>query len=77
MNRTALMKITNIALFVTLAIQITTAILILLRHLIPSGRALAFILELHEYNGILFIVLAVLHVWQNRGWIKVNILKKK
>jgi len=61
----------NIALLLSAIIQIVTSLLIfsgLLR-----SEAIA---KLHEYNGIVFIGLALIHIYLNWSWIKSQLLKK-
>lgn len=71
MDKAKLFKMVNIALLISAAIQIVTSILIF------SGilRSEA-VVEVHEYNGIIFIVLVLIHVYLNWGWIKSQILKR-
>ena len=71
MDKDKLLKVVNIALLVSAVIQIITSLLIFSGVLRSEAVA-----ELHEYNGIVFIVLILIHVYLNLGWIKSQILKR-
>lgn len=33
--------------------------------------------EIHEFAGIMFIIVGILHLFYNWGWVRTNFLKKK
>jgi len=71
MDKTKLLKMVNPVLFISAVIQIITSILIF-SGLLRSKE----VAELHEYNGIVFIVLVLIHIYLNWGWVKSQILKR-
>ena len=77
MNRLALLKITNLVLFLSVAVQAATGLSLLFTGLIIKIGLLGLILDIHKYNGIIFVLLAISHISQNWGWIRMNILKAK
>ena len=77
MNRVGALKITNTALFISAVVQITTGIALLSGGIIVRWRLFDLMFRAHKYNGIVFIILLCLHIYQNWGWVKINILKTK
>ena len=73
MDKVKLLRIVNPILFISFIVQATTASIMVLRIRVPHLRS---ILELHEYNGILMIILVAIHVTLNWGWIRANFFKK-
>jgi len=55
-------------------VQALTAIIIVLRIKVPHMQ---LVFEVHEYNGMLMIVAAAMHVVLNWGWLKANFFKKR
>lgn len=76
MNKITVLKITNVALFVSVAAQIVTGAAMLLGNIMVKLGLFGPMFRIHKYNGFLFIALAAAHLYQNRGWIKANILKQ-
>ncbi|MFA6320804.1 MAG: DUF4405 domain-containing protein [Candidatus Omnitrophota bacterium] len=74
MNKAIILRIVNIALFLSFITQAITAFIILFNINTPYPQ---FILEVHEYNGIFLIIAIVTHITLNWGWIKVNFFKKQ
>lgn len=72
MSKLNILKFVNILLGVTFIIQLLSSVIIILRiKVLKPGM----IFEIHEYNGIIFILLVLAHVSLNWGWIKANIFK--
>ena len=74
MNKVGVLRVVNTVLFLSFILQAITIVIILFRIKTPNMR---LIFEVHEYNGILMVVMAVTHITLNRGWIKANFFKKK
>ena len=69
MDKRKLLLITNIILLLSFLTQTTTIILF---QLMRSKT----VFEIHENNGFVLILAAILYVYLNWSWIRVNILKR-
>ena len=76
MKKVLAIKIANIALFISALIEIITGIAMLLGNIVVKLGLFGLIFKLHKYNGLVFMVLICLHIYQNWGWVKMNILKQ-
>lgn len=65
-----LLKITNSLLALSFLLVSITGVL---QYLFP----LRFYFGLHKQFGIVMVVLAIIHIFLNRGWIKAAYTKKK
>lgn len=74
MNKIAVLRVVNAVLLLSFFMQVITSFIIFLKLRVPFRE---FIFEAHEYNGLLLITTAALHVILNWGWIKANFFKKK
>ena len=74
MNKFGALRIVNTILFFSFILQVITSIIIVLRIRIPHTQ---LVFEIHEYNGLLMIIVAAMHIALNWGWIKANFFKKK
>jgi len=74
MNKALVLRIVNIVLFISFIIQGVTGIIMFLELNFPHVK---LVYEAHEYNGILLVIVVVMHVALNWGWVRANILKKK
>lgn len=74
MNKARLLKWVNPILFISAVIQIVT-ILVFLFNLFPAKKH--FFFELHEHNGIIFVILIFIHLYLNWAWVKVNFFRKR
>ena len=74
MNRAQLYKTVGAMLLLSFLVQALTAIIIVLRIKVPHTQ---LVFEIHEYNGMLMIVVAAMHVVLNWGWLKANFFKKR
>jgi cytochrome b subunit of formate dehydrogenase len=72
MNKFKVLRIVNPLLILVFLIQAVTGIIFTFVSNIPYVQLLAAI---HKYNGVLMVVLVIIHVSMNWGWIKANILK--
>jgi hypothetical protein len=78
MNKTKLFKIATILLAVSFLAQVVTIVgMVFLKSFLMRFGALGIFFEIHEYNGFLFAVLVLAHLFFNWGWIRVNILKHR
>ena len=74
MNKATMLRIVNAVLFFSFVLQAITSAIIFLRLKVPHRQT---IFEVHEYNGLLMILLAITHIILNWGWIKANFFKKR
>jgi len=74
MNRAQLYKTVGLLLLFSFAAQAATAVIMLLKIRVPHMQA---VFQVHQYNGLLMVILALMHVILNWGWIKANVLKIK
>jgi len=74
MVKVLLLRVVNMALLFSFTLQAVTSVIIFLKIRAPY-RELIF--EIHEYNGIFMVTLAVMHIILNWGWMRANFFKKK
>lgn len=77
MNKLSVMKLTLAALFISAAIQIVTGVSMFFGTLLANAGLLGVAIDIHKYNGLVFVLLVAAHIYQNRGWIKANIFKPR
>ena len=73
MNKQKTLKWLNLALFALFAVQAVTGVLAftgLLENAEVAG-------EVHEYAGLAMVVIVLMHLWLNWGWVKLNFFKKR
>jgi hypothetical protein len=73
MNKLKWLRRLNIILFLSLLVQVATSLLMFFRLFMSQFGVFS---EVHEYNGILFVVLVIAHLGFNWGWVRANIIKK-
>ncbi|MCM8760549.1 MAG: DUF4405 domain-containing protein [Candidatus Omnitrophica bacterium] len=73
MNRAKTLKVVNAALLVSFLAQTVTALIIYFGIDIPDMK---LVYDIHEHNGMIMIVLVLVHVALNWGWIKANFFKR-
>jgi len=71
MNKMKLLKIVNIVLGISFLLQAISVVYMVLE--IAPG----WLYKLHALNGIVFILLVIVHIALNWAWIRVNFFKKK
>jgi hypothetical protein len=71
MNKAQLLKVTNLVLFISAALQIVTVLAL------PLNINKRMFFEIHKYNGFLFIALIIIHLALNWSWVKATYLKRK
>lgn len=74
MSKNTWLKIINPVMFISLLLQAATGLLLFFRLFISHFRTIG---EVHEYNGLLFLVLVITHLALNWSWIKANLFKTK
>ena len=74
MNKMMALRVVNPILFFSFVLQVITSVIIFLRIKIPNVR---MVFEIHEYNGIFMVIVAVTHIALNWGWIKATFFKKR
>lgn len=75
MNKTAMLKITNLILFISMLLQALTGTWLIFRFFTDKPKIFMGIVKFHEYNGIALVVLVIIHLTLNWGWIKAQFLK--
>lgn len=73
MNKQKALKWLNLALFGLFLVQAVTGVLAF-TGLLEDAEAAE---ELHEYAGLAMVLVVLLHLWLNWGWVKLNFLKKR
>lgn len=74
MNKLKLLKIINPLLLISFFLQVSTSLMMFFRIRTPYTL---MVFNVHTYNGLVMISLAVLHIYLNWGWIKSNFFKTK
>jgi hypothetical protein len=69
MNKSQMLRYVNLPLALSFLIQAATAITILSEIKVPNKDLL---FGIHEYNGLLLITLASVHIFLNWSWIRVT-----
>lgn len=73
MNKQKALKWLNLALFALFAVQAVTGVLAftgLLENPEIAG-------EIHEYAGLVMVIIVLVHLWLNWSWVKLNFFKDK
>lgn len=73
MNKNQWLKFVNPVLFFVFVVQAVTGLVIFSQWNIPP---LGVIFEIHKYNGLMMIVLAMIHLTLNWNWVKANFFNK-
>lgn len=73
MSKVTLLRIVNSLLLLAFLVQAATGIIFSLEIHVPAMELLS---EIHEYVGLLMVVLVIAHLSLNWGWVKANIFKK-
>ena len=73
MDKNLSLKIVNPILFIVLSVQACTGLIFILRLKTSYLRTIA---EIHEYNGMFLVGVAILHVTLNWNWIRLNFFRK-
>ncbi len=76
MNKANLLKITNVLLFISAAIQVLTGVTLFFDLFIAQAKVFEFITQVHRHNGPVFALLVALHLSLNWGWIKNQFFSK-
>ena len=69
MNKQNVLKWLNLALFLLLIVQLLSGVAALFG--LGAGS-----LVLHIYAGLAMVVIVLMHLWLNWGWVKMNFFKK-
>ena len=68
-----LLKVVNPILFVLMIAQATSG----LGQRYANQDTFIFLRQVHLHNGILLLVVLVIHLYLNWGWIKINFFKPR
>lgn len=71
MNKMKLLKIVNIVLGISFLLQAISVVFMVLE------MAPGWLYKLHAFNGMIFILLVIVHIALNWAWIRVNFFKRK
>ena len=69
MNKAEMLRYVNLPLAFSLFLQGVTGLIILIEINLPIMK---LIYEIHEYNGVLLLLLSAAHIFLNWSWIRVN-----
>lgn len=75
-NRIKLIRIATTMLAISFFLQVFTALGMVFREISVKLGIFRGLAEIHEHNGYLLILLVMVHLYINRGWIRANIFKK-
>ena len=76
MNKIALLKVTNLFLFISMLIQLLTGIILFFDLFASKAKLFEMITRLHGYNGFILAVLIIIHLALNWGWIRSQFFKR-
>ena len=77
-SKATLIKIATILLAVSFFVQAFTSIcMVFLRGFALKMGIFHMLVEIHEYNGFIFVALVLGHIYFNWWWVKANILKRQ
>ena len=74
MDKIKMLRPVNALLLLAAIVQVFTIVIIFFRIKVPNS---SLVFEIHEYNGLLMVLLIAVHITLNWGWIKANFLKKR
>ena len=74
MNKSDMLRFVNMPLGVSFLIQAGTALIMFSEIKLPNKDLL---FEVHEYNGLVLIALAIFHIYLNWGWIRATFFSPK
>ena len=74
MNKVLALRVVNTVLLFSFVLQVITGLIIFFRVRFPDTE---MVFEIHEYNGLLLIAAAAMHIALNWGWIRANFFKKR
>ena len=77
MNKQLALKIVNPLLFVALIVQALTGVALAFHLFFSRPKLYEMIGELHEHTGLVFVALALIHLYLNWGWVKSQFAKRK
>ena len=76
MNKINALKITNLLLFISMAAQISTGVVLFFGLFMANARLFEAIAQMHRYNGLVAAILVIAHLALNWGWIKSQFFKR-
>jgi ABC-type nitrate/sulfonate/bicarbonate transport system permease component len=74
MNKSEMLRYVNLPLALSFIIQGLTGAIIALGLKLPIQELL---FEVHEYNGLLLVLLGLFHIYLNWGWIRATFFPAK
>ena len=77
MNRSEVLKISNLFLFISMLAQILTGIILFFDLFVMNGALFKLMIEVHKYNGLIITVLIVVHLMLNWGWIRSQFFRRR
>ena len=77
MNKAKLLKIVNLLLFISMAAQALTGLVLFFDLFISRAKLFEIISEVHRYNGLVVTLLIITHLAMNWNWIKSQFFKRR
>jgi len=74
MNKMMFLKWINFILFISMATQALTGIVLFFDLFVLRARLFEFISEVHRYNGLVLVLVVLTHLYLNWGWVKSQFL---
>lgn len=73
MIKSQILRWANGFLMLSFLVQLVTGLVMFFK---LRGPFVGNLYELHEYNGLLVVMLVVIHIFLNWNWIKMDFLKR-
>jgi cytochrome b subunit of formate dehydrogenase len=77
MNKARLLKIVNLLLFISMAAQALTGLVLFFDLFVSRAKLFEIISEVHRYNGLVVTLLIITHLAMNWNWIKSQFFKRR
>ena len=77
MNKARLLKIVNLLLFISMAAQALTGLVLFFDLFVSRAKLFEIISEVHRYNGLVVALLIITHLAMNWNWIKSQFFKRR
>ena len=75
MNKAQIFKWSISALFISAMVQVFTGVALFFELFASKADIFEAIARVHKYNGPIFIILVMIHLGLNWGWVKANFLR--
>ena len=75
MNKAAVLKVTNLFLFISMSAQVLTGVVLFFDLFTGRAKLFEMIAQIHRYNGLILALLVAIHLALNWGWIRSQFFK--